>query len=161
MTQLKNPGGRFNILEIRDRQLNLLVSIDEDGVITYGPTYNPDDTAKKLWVAVATHRDRSLHVQYDADLDGNCENCGLLIGFNGTHTLVDCVRELKEKLAQKFGDASYARVDEAMKLLRKAFRDDGAESESVHLICREVDRLRAEIARPMGSRNDQVEASGS
>ena len=34
---------------------------------------------------------------HEADLDGRCENCGMLIGFHGTHASdADCVRDLKE-----------------------------------------------------------------
>jgi hypothetical protein len=36
---------------------------------------------------------------HESDLDGNCENCGLAIGFSKTHTDEDCVRELKLALA--------------------------------------------------------------
>jgi len=37
-------------------------------------------------------------VLHEADLDGNCENCGLLIGFHGTHTTEECVQALKKAL---------------------------------------------------------------
>jgi hypothetical protein len=34
---------------------------------------------------------------HEADLDGRCENCGMLIGFHGTHASdAECVRDLKE-----------------------------------------------------------------
>jgi hypothetical protein len=32
---------------------------------------------------------------HEADLDGNCENCGRPIGFHGTHTTEQCVEALK------------------------------------------------------------------
>jgi hypothetical protein len=35
---------------------------------------------------------------HEADLDGRCENCGLLIGFHGTHETDDCVVGLKGAL---------------------------------------------------------------
>jgi hypothetical protein len=41
---------------------------------------------------------------HEADLDGRCEGCGLLIGFHGTHTPEECARDLKAAL----GDAEAA-----------------------------------------------------
>lgn len=41
-------------------------------------------------------------------------------------------------------------IDEAIKLLRAAWRDDGAEGESVHMVCREVEELRARLAAMEG-----------
>jgi hypothetical protein len=35
---------------------------------------------------------------HEADLDGRCENCGVLIGFHGTHSDEDCVRSLRAAL---------------------------------------------------------------
>jgi hypothetical protein len=32
---------------------------------------------------------------HEADLDGRCERCGLLIGFHGTHTDDQCIDALK------------------------------------------------------------------
>lgn len=81
---------------------------------------------------------------HEPDLDGNCESCGLLIGFSHTHLSADCIRELKEKFAGS------PRVDAAIELLRKSFSDDGAEGESVHVVCREVERLRREVAKFYG-----------
>lgn len=43
----------------------------------------------------ADHAELEYAGTHEADLDGNCENCGLLIGFHGTHEMGDCVRELK------------------------------------------------------------------
>lgn len=49
---------------------------------------------------------------HEADLDGRCENCGVLIGFHGTHASdADCVRELKIALAQLDADATLAGVE--------------------------------------------------
>lgn len=39
-----------------------------------------------------------------------------------------------------------AHVGAAMNMLRNAWRDDGAEGESIHMVCREVDALRAQLA---------------
>jgi hypothetical protein len=37
-------------------------------------------------------------VIHDADLDGRCERCGLLIGFHATHTDEQCIDGLKSAL---------------------------------------------------------------
>lgn len=44
---------------------------------------------------------------YEADLDGRCENCGMLIGFTQAHEIEDCVAALKVLVerAQKLADA--------------------------------------------------------
>jgi hypothetical protein len=39
------------------------------------------------------------------------------------------------------------RIDSVIRFLREAFRDDGAEGESVHLLCREVEAMTADLER--------------
>lgn len=55
MTDLNLNTKAVNILEIRNSNNEVLVTLRPDGTLEYGPSYNPDDTAKIFWNAITNH----------------------------------------------------------------------------------------------------------
>ena len=56
----KNPGpsigiGGSQIFFVKDEDGNLMVNIDQQGKVTYGEKYKPDDAAKTFWNVLAKY----------------------------------------------------------------------------------------------------------
>jgi len=58
--QLEPPGPTVaiagsKILFVKDKDGNLMVNIDQQGKVTYGEKYKPDDAAKTFWEVLAKY----------------------------------------------------------------------------------------------------------